>query len=259
MWPATSWEDEHARAWSVMGRARERQQLLRNKAIQARRRHEERETKADVDPAALAGAKRDAVAAEWGGSHILLAFLFALPSTDAMQALDANVDAFDQRTGDVWDLFFPGYYRQSHEQPSYEDRPIGHGGISQWFFNALGFDILRREIEEQSRGRWMYSGDTDLVLVGALLPEEGDPLIDWASTISGGLTDRGAGVRSMTLGAVIQRISRDLERTLENPNYGVDAVVEPAGLDGTGSATREFMVDALATFAAECLARVAGA
>src|ERR1700743_2722295 len=116
MWPATSWEGEGARAWTVMGRVRERQEHARNRSVQARRRVHERATKDGLPAAASAGAPRGRVWAEWHGGAPVLAFLFSLPDSATMQALDSGIDHMDQRTGDSWDLFFPGYYRECRAQ-----------------------------------------------------------------------------------------------------------------------------------------------
>jgi len=78
----------------------------------------------------------------------------------------------------------------------------------------------------QSRRRWSFSGNTALVLVGAWLTEEGEPIVDWPSTLSGTLTEPQADISTLTLGAVVERITTDLERTSEDPDYGVGAVVD---------------------------------
>jgi hypothetical protein len=40
-------------------------------------------------------------------------------------------------------------------------------------------------VEELSGRRWQYSSGTDLALVNAWLVEEGEPLVNWVSRISG--------------------------------------------------------------------------
>jgi hypothetical protein len=232
-----------------MGRVRERQEQARNRAIQARRRAHERETKDGLPAIASAGAARDQVWAEWHGEPTVLAFLFSPPDSAAMRALDSGIDYLDQRTGDTWDLFFPGYYRQSRDKPTYEDRRIGGGGVSEWLFNSLGFNIIRGHVETESDRRWSFSGNTDLVLVGAWLTEEGEPVIDWRSTLSGTLTEPQASTSTLTLGAVVERITNDLERTSEDPSYGVGAVVDPPD-SLSPTVLRDFMISALSGIAA---------
>jgi hypothetical protein len=187
--------------------------------------------------------------AAWHGEPTVLAFLFSLPDCAAMQALDSGIDYLDERTGDTWDLFFPGYYRQSRDKPTYEDRRIAGGGTSEWLFNSLGFNIIRHHIETESDRRWSFSGNTDLVLVGAWLTEEGEPVIDWPSTRSGTLTEPQGGISTLSLGAVVERITTDLERSSEDPSYGVGAVVDPPD-SRSPTVLRDFMVTALGGIAA---------
>lgn len=176
-----------------------------------------------------------------------------------MRTLDTSIDYLDLRTGDTWDLFFPGYYRHPLGEPTYEDRPIGGGGISGWLFNAIGFDIIRDHIERESGGSFSFSGNTDLVLVGAWLTEDGEPLIDWASTLSGILTDRETGISTMNLGEVVERITNDLRRAEEDPAYGVGAVVDPACPPSAPTALRDFVVTTAGGIAAALGSRALGA
>src|SRR5262249_3055242 len=98
MWPATAWDDQAdvsnpVQAWSVMSRVRERQKSLR--------------LQADV-------SRRTLPADEPTSDEILvpsvLAFMFAPPRSPTIEMLDERGDYFDIRTGDTWDLFFPGYF-----------------------------------------------------------------------------------------------------------------------------------------------------
>jgi hypothetical protein len=57
------------------------------------------------------------------------------------------------------------------------------------------------------------------------MPEGGEPVIDWASTISGSLTDADE-MNSLPLPKVIERITNDLRKDLEDPSYGVGEVTD---------------------------------
>jgi hypothetical protein len=263
MWAATGWDDEHTRAWTVMGRLQQRQALLRSEARAARRRLEEEASTLRLMTAA--SARRDyenAAKARWNGGPTVLAFLFAPPDCEAIGMLDARGEYFDQRTGDAWDLFFPGYYR-SEQGADREQRtgavPVGGAYAANWYFNFRDFDALRAHVELESGGSWAFSGGADLVLVNGWMPESGEIEIDWKSTLSGQLTDGDAGVTTLTLGAVIERISRDLEQALEDPSYGVGAVVTDAGTPPDTTALRELVVNTLAGIAAALAAREMGA
>lgn len=266
MWAATAWDDsdwgEYARArgWTVMGRLRERQEALHNHAIQARRRMAERATRRDLPQAALAGAERDRIRAEWHGSPIVIAFLFAHPDSSAMRMLDARGEYFDCRTGDTWDLFFPGYYRSS-EEPGFEvrvgARAVGHDYAGNWFFHPRNFEMFCSEVEHMSGRRWGFSGGSDLVVVNGWLAEAGEPIVDWESTMSGQLTDIANGSRTLTIAEVIERITRDLRTGNEDSAYGVGEVTggpPPA----RSTMARDIMVNALGGIGAALGAKAIG-
>jgi hypothetical protein len=206
---------------------------------------------------------RDRIKTGWRGGPTLLAFLFAAPDTGAIKMLDARGDYFDLRTGNTWDLFFPGYYR-SHKGILFEREagalPIGDRYANDWFFSAADFNELREHVEMLSRHLWEYSGGADLVLVNGWLPPEGEPTIDWASTISGQITDQVAGAQTLTLAHVVERITRDLETGNEDSAYGVGEITDgPAIRKGPrGEAAREFMVEMLAKIAADLGSRALG-
>lgn len=268
MLPATSWE-ENSRAWTVMGRLRARQRTLRDEAKATRRRlakkHRRRMASSqETSSATLAKMQQDyedSVGATWRGGPFVLAFLFAHPDCDAMRMLDVRGEYFDYRTGDTWDLFFPGYYRStkgSHFEAEAGARPVGRTFARDWYFHPREFNELRHHIERSSMGRWEYSGCTDLVLVNGYLSERGEPVIDWASTISGQVTDQATGTRTLTLAEVVERMTRDLEAALEDPTYGVGAVTQVSPPLQDHTTVRDFMVNALAGIAAALGARVIG-
>lgn len=180
-----------------------------------------------------------------------------------MRMLDARGDYFDQRSGYTWDLFFPGYYK-STKDPHFERqtgarRLRGIDYTADWYFNAREFDTMRRHVEKSSEQRWKYSGSADLVLVNGYSPERGEPTIDWASTVSGQVSDQAAGIWSLTLGNVIERITIDLESGTEDPAYGVGAVTDDTPPEpAVGNLTRDIMVNALGGIAAALGARFLG-
>jgi hypothetical protein len=241
---------------------RERQRLLREKAEGARQRlGRPDEVTRSMAPVSGRQDYEDDVTARGPGGPSVLAFLFAPPDSDAIAMLDARGAYFDVRTGDIWELFFPGYYRPTKGTEAESQAgtcPAGHGYAGNWYFSPVGFDQLRRQVEESSEHRWEYSGGTDLVLINVWLPEYGDPTIDWASTFSGQITDRVSGTRTLTLSNVIERITRDLESATEDSHYGVSEITgrqqTPARHMG-----RDFMIQALSGIAAALGAKALGA
>jgi hypothetical protein len=272
MFPATAWDDPDARAWNVMGTLRDRQQLRAREAREARRRVADPEIKLGYMTAALAAEQyKDAISVRWKGGPTVLAFLFAQPDSDAMRMLDTRGKYFDMRSGDTWDLFFPGYYRSSRDQtfeintgarPVTRTRerpsPVGRSYTADWYFSARDFDMLRRHVEESSGQRWQYSGGTDLVLINGWLPDRGEPSIDWVSTISGQVTDQADGTRTLTLANIVERISRDVETVAEDSAYGVGEVTNEPIRSNDGHNTRDFMINALGGIAAALGAKALG-
>lgn len=287
MSPATAWDDpdrdgNSARGWTVMGTLREHQAFHRRQAAESQRHIRDpqlqryRETHPDLasrqcprnpvepEPFILPARTRQdyetSLSARWPGGPTVLAFLFAQPDSDAIRMLDARGEYFDVRTGDTWDLFFPGYYRSASEsqgQPPAAARPAGRDYAGGWCFSASDFNALRGHIEQASGGRWQYSGSSDLVLINAWLPDEGEPAIDWASTISGQITDQVAGARTLTLAGIIEKITRDFETAAEDASYGVAEVTGAPPRQGS-HVTREFMISTLSGIAAALGARALG-
>ena len=174
---------------------------------------------------------------------------FAPPPADALDLLDAGGGVLDVRSGDRWDLFFPGYFKSSSDnertlsEPVFPTRmsghmprldlrprrPSGQDFLGDWYFNPDSFDAMRYELEHRSRGRFVYDGRPTLVVVQATYDEGGEPEVDWPSLAMGPLSDRRHGVRSLSLSEVVHRISTDLEQGSEDPNWGVGAVLSPQG------------------------------
>jgi hypothetical protein len=165
--------------------------------------------------------------------------------------LDVRGEYFNRRSGETWDLFFPGYYR-SEGDPAVEREAgatrIAAGHTGDWFFSARDFDLMRAYVERSSGGRWSYSGGADLVLVNAWQPADADPVIDWASTIAGQLSDRPSGVQTLTLAEVVERIARDLASGDEDPFYGVAEITQ--GDSAAAPFVRDVVVGALGGIAA---------
>jgi hypothetical protein len=212
-----AWDEGAVEGWTVMGQLRKRRAFLRNQAIQARRRQERRRIRTNLPAVAFEGAARDEAIAKWSGSTELVALLFAPPDASAMRVLENRLDYFDVRSGDKWSLFFPGYYEQragtnGPRRDAFvgESRPRGT-----WKFDPVGFDSIREHVSRQSNASWRYSGETDIVLIGAWLPEDGEIVVDWGSIRSGILAEPGIPTSSHSLGALVEAITNSFDELID--------------------------------------------
>jgi hypothetical protein len=175
MLPAVIWESEsHCHGPSVMARLQERADLLSQGEV----------------------------------TCTVVALLFATPDSLLIQTTEARRDYFDARTGNLWDLYFPGYCRWGRmpEVRRLSSEPDGPQ------FTPVAFNEMRGFI--QKHGSWRYSGDSDLVLVNCYLSGGSEPLVDWASLQGGALVDPDGGYRQMSLGGVIERLTEGIEEGL---------------------------------------------
>lgn len=249
MWPATAWDDldwdgTSARGWTVMGRVRERQRqsVYHRGAAEARLRSNASFMRL-MTPAVIQQDYEDRLMAGWRGNFSVLAFLFALPDEPSFRTLDLRGDYYNVRTGDTWDLFFPGYYHSDTVamERAVGAKPVGEKFTADWYFNPQDFNMLREHIEHSTNGAWSFSGGADLVLINAYVPDHGVPVVDWSSVQSGSVAPTGA----ESLSAAIEKISRDLEDATEDPSYGVASLVNPPVPSKADSAAKKVMIGAL--------------
>jgi len=196
----------------------------------------------------------NAAGSQWGPS--VLVFLFALPGSSAIKAIDANGDYFSVRSGRTWDLFLPGYVAPSGKIKTSER--TGDRYARTWIFDSEGFDTIRGHVEAKSGGRWKFSGGTDLVLVNTWLSSGQDPAIDWASTAFGSLSETTTGTTTIGLAQVIERISRDLQENLEDPMYGVGEIQAAMKNSSSSSIMRDLFISVTSDIVATVATKASG-
>lgn len=230
MFAATGWDNSErdtARGWSVTDRLLERQQWHLQERAQARRREARRGREMSLMTAVQQDAVwRDEMLARWRGGWSVLAFLFAQPDSAAIRELDARGEYFNVRTGDKWDLFFPGYYVSAGANQQYGAKPVGRDFANNWYFEPMGFNIMRSQIEGFAGSRWNYSGGTDLVVTQAWIPERGEPVVDWECTKVGS-PDPVEQRDGVSLSAAIERLSRDIENDSQDAHFGIAQLIKP--------------------------------
>lgn len=242
MWLATGWD--YADRWTVMGRLRQRQSQLIRERDSARQKFEQSNSSMSLVRAANSRQYlRDAISARWCGSYTVLALLFAFPDDPCMRTMAARRRYFDLRTGNTWDLFFPGYYASERGAFPYTPQvQVGAENGRSWYFDEFGFNEIREHVERGTNREWQYRGEgCELVLLNVYLQEQGDPIVDWESVQSGVLDGGGRN----SLPAVIERISRDLEQDLEDASYGVGELVRPGSESEQTAIGTQIMIGAL--------------
>lgn len=226
MLPAVSWSeraDHSGLRRSVEGRLRERAGVSRQEA--ERRQNEpvysKRMSAGDLDDYARSFARGDRGDDRFP-LYSVAVFALCQPDSAPAEELRRRRAYFDIRTGDTWDVFFPGYYQYGSM-----DDPHAIELDEYWAFSPRAFDTFRRDLERETNRRWRYSGGSDLVLLNAVVDRSGAVTVDYDSVISGPMTDSRDGARTLTLAQVIEAISTDLESQEESSTYGVGKVVAP--------------------------------
>ncbi len=163
-----------------------------------------------------------------------------------MQTAQSRRGYFDTRAGELWDLYFAGYYRWGH-MPSGIVLTRDPDGPQ---FSPQAFDDIRRFVHDRSA--WRYSGDADLVLVNAYLARGQEPLIDWESLQGGPIVDPNGRYSDLSLGGVIERLSEGVEAEYELADWNVGDRLWPTDR-GPDSQLMRFARDVLVRVAARVI------
>ena len=160
--------------------------------------------------------------------------VFAYPGSWSAKQRIERQDYFDIRSGDDWDVFFPGYYRYgSMGDPNQVELD------EYWGFSPRAYDGFRRDLEVRTVRRWRFSGESELVALNAFLTPVG-PTVDFASVVSGPLSEHDIGVTTRTLAQAIERLGQQFDDDSDDADYGLSDVfsavrVEPKPNDGAFS------------------------
>jgi hypothetical protein len=195
-----------------------------------------------------AGYRRDL--RDRGPGPAVLAFVFGHADSEAMRSLDMRGEYFDRRTGDLWNLYFPGY--ETERRPGAQS--VGRRFTRGWYFYPEAFDRRRREISRLSDERWEYSGGVDLVLVNVVVGRDRTVQIDWTSIFSTNLAEQHGASDRPTLATAIERITHDLESGAEDAAYGLR---EPHDREPR-TGVRDVVVQVLTEIAVQLASRGAG-
>ena len=145
----------------------------------------------------------------------VVALLFVQPDSRVIATARERKDYFDARSGELWDLYFAGYYR-------YGLMPGGRRlteALDGPQFSPPAFDDMRRHLERRSA--WRYFGDCDLIVINSYLTRDAEPVVDWASLLGGPLVDPNDAYRALSLGGVVEAISQAVERDFDAADWNV--------------------------------------
>jgi hypothetical protein len=151
--------------------------------------------------------------------------VFAFPDSWSAKQLIQRREYFDIRSGDDWDVFFPGYYAYESLGDPQEivlDEP--------WGFSPRAFDCFRRDLEVRTEQRWRFRGESELVAMNVILTADG-AAVDFTSVVSGPLTERDLGVTTRTLAEAIERLGQQFDDESDDSDYGLGEVFAPPSTD----------------------------
>lgn len=142
--------------------------------------------------------------------------------------LDERGHHLDRRSGEKFDLFFPGYFKNSRSLPSRfrsaflstGTQTLGENFAADWAFDERGFEELAQFLEGQSNSRWSYGHDSELVLFHVQNQALSAPEIDW-TPLSGRLSETGTG----SLQWIVSQMGEDFEKQNQDSYYGIGDLV----------------------------------
>lgn len=112
----------------------------------------------------------------------MIGLLFARPTDPfAKEHIVPELDYFSVRSGHNIDFFCIGYTKKPRDKRIENTPPVAIVRNVQWWFDNSKFDNVRTEIERESK--WVYSGESELVLANARSVYLDKTEIDYSSAI----------------------------------------------------------------------------
>lgn len=113
----------------------------------------------------------------------LVGILFCHPKSPiGEKELIPHLDYFHQRSGNFVDFFYAGYGASWPEDHCIEHDPVVTIDGTGWLFSAKSYNSIRKELE--SKTRWEYSGESDLLLFTARGSVSKDSVLDFTTAIA---------------------------------------------------------------------------
>jgi hypothetical protein len=150
----------------------------------------------------------------------MIGLLFARPTDPfAKQNILPELDYFSSRSGHHIDFFCVGYTRTALDKKLQESLPTITIKNQKWWFDNIGFDKVRGELERDSK--WKYSGGTDLVLANARSAPAGN-YIDCRAAISCSLEQMQSDKAFNNVREFFEKIFKYAETpNAQKPTYGL--------------------------------------
>ena len=158
---------------------------------------------------------------------------------------------FDARSGEDWDVFFPGYFAYGSMDDPGEIRLR-----EPWGFSPIAFNSFRRDLERRTQYAWRFSGESELVVMNAILMPH-IATVDFESVASGPLTDHELATTTRTLAQAIERLGQQFEDGSEDADYGLDEVLN-YGTPQRSNAAGQFVRDVATATAASIVQQTLG-
>jgi hypothetical protein len=113
----------------------------------------------------------------------LIGILFMHPESSLSKGeIIPRMGLYNERAGEFTDFYFAGYGAYWPQSDYPDQRPVTKLDEIQWLYSDRAFNSFRRDIE--SKTRWRYSGETDLILTTARFSKsKEEPIIDFSQCI----------------------------------------------------------------------------
>jgi hypothetical protein len=151
----------------------------------------------------------------------VIAFAFMPPESPMFEKLSKYGDSWDFRTGETWDVFFPGYY-VSWDKGT-EDRSsaqaLGSDFTQAWYFDRESYHLFVSQVEQNCKdaGRiWSWSGSSTLLFLRATVGAD-NVTFDWRHYAQLELHQLSSNASYEAENRLIEKISKTLETDPENP------------------------------------------
>lgn len=164
------------------------------------------------------------------GKNKLVGILFVQPSHKiAREEILPNLAYYHYRSRKNINFYLSGYGAYWNEKDYKNVEPVCSVDGTEWYFSLGAFDDLRREIE--SKTKWFYSGECDLILTNAMMSPEAKRVdLDFSNCIKVNLDELKRTGSIPTVMNLFEEIFRYAESQYSfNPAWGLSDTLGKSG------------------------------